>query len=136
MLWIFQFSNPKDSSSITRPLAEVPNTPIRLALWKIVGWVALCLTQQSLENVGLPCGILLRSSNATCYPTGTLRANKSGNHKGAGLPQPTQFKVFGANPSVLSNTPLSTPPLSTTVYTQVEKSLISHFSRSHLHGNG
>ena len=70
-------------------------------LRKIVGWVKQSATQQSRENVGLPCGILLGSSNATCYPTGTLRANKSGNHKGAGLPQPTHFKVFGANPSVL-----------------------------------
>ncbi|WP_334880298.1 hypothetical protein [Nostoc sp.] len=63
---------------------------------KNVGWVKQSATQQSPGNVGF------RSSNATCYPAGTLKANKSGNRKGAVAPQPIQFKIFGANPSVFS----------------------------------
>ncbi|MEH2413395.1 hypothetical protein [Nostoc sp.] len=34
-------------------------------------------------------------------PKGRRARDKSGNRKGAVAPQPTQFKVFGANPSVL-----------------------------------
>ncbi|MBN3907424.1 MAG: hypothetical protein HWQ35_12925 [Nostoc sp. NMS1] len=53
-----------------------------------VGWVKQSATQQSPGNVGF------RSSNATCYPAGTLKANKSGNPSTAVAPQPTQFKVL------------------------------------------
>ncbi len=73
-------------------------------------------TQQTTENIGLPFkkppSMRLRSSNATCYPSpngdavrspGTLRANKPRNPSNAVAPQPTQFKVFGANLSVLPN---------------------------------
>ncbi|MEH1841023.1 MAG: hypothetical protein V7L20_20250, partial [Nostoc sp.] len=80
----------RESSCVLSTLTQ------QIKLAALVGWVEQSATQQNPRNVGLPCGILLRSSNATCYPTGTLRANKSGNRKGAVAPQPTQFKVFGA----------------------------------------